>query len=277
MTENDSNEIEVNDNERYIVLDTETTGLSPTTGERIVEIGAVEVLNGEKTGKHFHVYINPDDKTVSPDAFKVHGISDDFLKDKPKFNEIADDFFKFIKDKTLVIHNAEFDVGFINAEFNRLNLPELEQCTKKIICSLQTAKALYPKKKVNLDALCTLLDVDKSARTLHGALLDAELLADVFVKFPKDALAAVKTLNELSNFEAEPIERVTRKRTFTVISPSINELELHQNYALKNKNDLWDTVGKIQLVNEFETTQVNDIENERNNLKSSINAYKNRF
>lgn len=171
---------------RQIVLDTETTGMNtsggqPFEGHRIIEIGAVEVINRRLTGEHFHVYIKPD-RSVDPEAYEVHGISDEFLMDKPPFSEIADDFYQFIKGAELVIHNASFDVGFINHEFRLLKTPlaEVETfCT--VTDTLAMARRLFPGKRNNLDALCDRYHIDNSRRTLHGALLDAEILAEVYL------------------------------------------------------------------------------------------------
>ena len=163
---------------REIVLDTETTGLDPKTGDRIVEIGCVEMVNRFLTGRTFHKYINPE-RTMPPDAFKVHGLSDGFLKDKPKFIEIADAFLEFIgEDSTLVIHNAEFDVKFLNHELNKVARPAIP--SDRVSCSLILARRKHPGQPNSLDALCGRYGIDNSHRTRHGALLDAEILAEVY-------------------------------------------------------------------------------------------------
>lgn len=165
---------------RQIVLDTETTGLSHEAGHRIIEIGCVELIDRKLTGNHFHYYVNPE-RAVDDGAFRVHGISTEFLQDKPLFKKIAPSLIDFIKDSELIIHNAPFDVGFLNAEFNRL------QGLKKIadycrVCdTLQMARKKHPGQKSNLDALCKRYNIDNSNRQLHGALLDAEILALVYL------------------------------------------------------------------------------------------------
>lgn len=168
--------------ERQIVLDTETTGLSPAQGHRIIEIGCLEVVKREITGRNFHVYINPQ-RAVDEGAFRVHGISDDFLLDKPVFADVADEFIEFVRDAELVIHNAPFDVGFLNHELKLLDSPagKLEDFTK-ILDTLSYARNKHPGQANSLDALCKRYDVDRSGRDLHGALLDAELLAQVYLK-----------------------------------------------------------------------------------------------
>lgn len=163
---------------REIVLDTETTGLDPKTGDRIVEIGCVEMVNRFLTGRTFHQYINPE-RTMPPDAFKVHGLSDGFLRDKPKFIEIADAFLEFIgEDSTLVIHNAEFDIRFLNHELNKVARPIIP--SDRVTCSLILARRKHPGQQNSLDALCGRYGIDNSHRTRHGALLDAEILAEVY-------------------------------------------------------------------------------------------------
>lgn len=167
--------------DRIVVLDTETTGISHEAGHRIIEIGCVEIINRRITGEHYHVYINPE-RLVDEGAFKVHGISNEFLVDKPVFAQISDDFLKFIGDSELVIHNAPFDVGFLNSELLRLKKgtqPIEKQC--QITDTLVMARKRHRGQKNNLDALCKRYDINNSARTLHGALLDAEILADVYL------------------------------------------------------------------------------------------------
>ncbi len=165
---------------RQIVLDTETTGIDPNEGHRIIEIGCVELMERQLTGRHYHVYINPE-REVEAEAITVHGITNEFLKDKPKFAEIAEEFFEFIKGAELVIHNAAFDVGFMDAEFARLRPVRKTADHCGIVDSLAIARARHPGQKNNLDALCKRYGVDNSSRELHGALLDAEILADVYL------------------------------------------------------------------------------------------------
>ncbi|MFC0116679.1 DNA polymerase III subunit epsilon [Pseudoalteromonas xiamenensis] len=166
---------------RQIVLDTETTGIDPKAGHRIIEIGCVELINRRLTGNNFHVYINPD-RDIEDEAIDVHGITNEFLRDKPRFHQIAQEFIDFIKGAELVIHNAPFDVGFMDHEFAALNQhiqPTREMC--QVLDTLDMARKMHPGQKNSLDALCRRYDIDNSKRTLHGALLDSEILADVYL------------------------------------------------------------------------------------------------
>ena len=166
---------------RQIVLDTETTGLEVTEGHRIIEVGCVELLNRRLTQNRFHFYLNPD-REIDPGAVEVHGITNQFLADKPRFAEISSDLLNFLQDAELIIHNAPFDVGFLDAEFTRVN-PKWAGISKtcQVTDTLQMARKLHPGQKNNLDALCKRYAVDNSQRDLHGALLDAEILAEVFL------------------------------------------------------------------------------------------------
>lgn len=174
---------------RQIFLDTETTGLSAENGDRIIEIGCVEMFNRRLTGNNLHFYINPE-RDSHEDAIRIHGITNEFLRDKPKFAELSDQIRSYLHDAEVIIHNAPFDLGFLNAEFNRLGLAPVEKITGSIIDTLAMAKEMFPGKRNSLDALCSRLEVDNSGRTLHGALLDAELLADVYINLTRgqDAL-----------------------------------------------------------------------------------------
>lgn len=163
---------------REIVLDTETTGFDPETGDRIVEIGALELVNHLPTGQTFHVYINPE-RPMPQEAFEVHGLGDDFLRDKPKFAEIARDFIAFIGEARLVIHNAQFDMKFLNAELKRAGQPVMP--ASRAVDTLEIARNQFPGAQNSLDALCRRFRIDNSGRTLHGALLDSELLAEVYL------------------------------------------------------------------------------------------------
>jgi DNA polymerase-3 subunit epsilon len=165
---------------RQIVLDTETTGLNPRTGDRIIEVGCVELVNRRLTGNNFHRYTNPE-RDSDPGALAVHGLTTEFLRDKPKFAEIAAELCQFVGDAEIIIHNAPFDVGFLDAEFAKLGLPKFDTHVVKIIDTLQQAKELHPGKRNSLDALCDRYGISNAHRTLHGALLDAELLAEVFL------------------------------------------------------------------------------------------------
>lgn len=167
------------DTRREIVLDTETTGFDPAEGHRIVEIGAVELDNHIPTGRTFHVYLNPD-REMPKEAFEVHGLSDAFLCDKPRFAEVAADFLAFIGEARLVIHNAAFDMRFLNAELRAAGLPTLPDA--RALDTVQMARAKFPGSPASLDALCRRFGVDNSARTKHGALLDSEILAEVYLE-----------------------------------------------------------------------------------------------
>ena len=164
---------------REIVLDTETTGFDPDSGDRIVEIGAVELVNHVPTGETFHEYVNPQ-RAMPKDAFEVHGLGDDFLADKPVFAEIAQGFLDFISDARLVIHNAAFDMKFLNAELGWANLPPIPW--ERAIDTLALARRRFPGAPASLDALCRRFGIDNSNRTLHGALLDSEILAEVYLE-----------------------------------------------------------------------------------------------
>jgi len=174
---------------RQIILDTETTGLSAENGDRIIEIGCVELLNRKFTGNNLHHYVNPE-RDSHEDALKVHGISNEFLRDKPKFAAIAEELIEYLRGAEIIIHNAPFDVAFLNMEFRRLGLPRVTEVVSGVLDTLVMAKEMFPGKRNGLDALCDRLGVDNSGRTLHGALLDAELLADVYINMTRgqDAL-----------------------------------------------------------------------------------------
>lgn len=163
---------------REVCFDTETTGLDPLAGDRLLEIGCVELIDGKRTGKYFHEIINPE-RDIPEDVVRIHGISNDKVVGKPTFKEIVDDLIAFIGDSTLVAHNAPFDMKFLNNEFDLLNIPRLKN---EVVDSLLLAKQKFPGVKNNLDALCERFKIDNSSRTFHGALLDAELLADVYVE-----------------------------------------------------------------------------------------------
>lgn len=165
---------------REIIFDTETTGLKANDGDRVIEIGAVELINRFPSGRTFHVFINPEDREVHPEALNIHGISNEFLRDKPKFSDIADDFIEFFSIGSLIAHNATFDTGFLNAELRRLGKPPIEQ--DRVIDTLQLAKRKHPMGPNSLDALCSRYNIDNSKREKHGALLDSEILAEVYIE-----------------------------------------------------------------------------------------------
>jgi DNA polymerase-3 subunit epsilon len=175
---------------RRVVLDTETTGLNAGLGDRIIELGCIEILNRRVTGNHFHHYVNPERKSEDG-ALKVHGITQEFLEDKPRFREIAAEFLEYVRGSELIIHNAAFDVEFLNLELARIGQPPIEEHCAAIVDSLKLARELHPGKRNSLDALCERYQVDHAHRTLHGALLDAALLAEVYLAMTRgqDSLA----------------------------------------------------------------------------------------
>jgi DNA polymerase-3 subunit epsilon len=186
---------------RQIVLDTETTGLSADSGDRIIEIGCVELLNRKLTGNNLHFYVNPE-RDSHEDALKVHGISNEFLKDKPKFAAIAAELLDYLRDAELIIHNAPFDIGFLDKELERLGQGPMKNVVAQVTDSLVMAKEMFPGKRNSLDALCDRLGVDNSGRTLHGALLDAELLADVYINMTRGQDALIIDLDAGSSDQA---------------------------------------------------------------------------
>lgn len=215
---------------RQIFLDTETTGLDPAHGHRIIEIAAVEVINRRLTNNHFHVYLNPD-REIDAGAQEVHGITLEFLQDKPHFPDVVDDFLDFIAGGELIIHNAPFDVGFLDHELGMIGRPGLRKACAGVIDTLRMAKEMRPGQRNNLDALCRHFGVDNSSRTLHGALLDAELLADVY-------LAMTRGQESLMIDMAEPVRAagdvsgLQRSGPLPVLAADAQELEAHRNYLV---------------------------------------------
>lgn len=212
---------------RQVVLDTETTGLEPELGHRIIELGAVEIANRRPTGRHLHHYLNPE-RTSDEAALRVHGIADDFLLDKPKFREIAAELLDYVGGAELIIHNAMFDVAFLNHELARLDLPPISAVCPVITDTLKLARELHPGKRNSLDALCERYGIDNSRRTLHGALLDAELLAEVYLAMTRGQDSLLPNLsNEIAAEDesdtSEPLELI-------VLKASAEELAAHQRY-----------------------------------------------
>jgi DNA polymerase-3 subunit epsilon len=212
---------------RQIFLDTETTGLSPENGDRIVEIGCVELINRKLTGNNLHFYLNPE-RDSHEDALKVHGISNEFLKDKPKFGEIADALLEYLQGADVLIHNAPFDVGFINKELELQKRPPLKTYVNSVADTLVMAKDMFPGKRNSLDALCDRLGVDNSNRTLHGALLDAELLADVYIYMTRgqDALLIEVDSSSDKKMGADAIDLQSIK--LPILSATEQELAAHE-------------------------------------------------
>ena len=211
---------------RQVFLDTETTGLDPNQGHRIIEIAAVEFNNRQSTNKKYHSYINPE-REIDAAAEEVHGLSLEFLQDKPLFQDVAQDFLNFIQGAELIIHNAPFDVGFINAELGRLGLAKLEENEVHITDSLQFAKDLRPGQRNSLDALCRAYDIDNSERTLHGALLDAQLLGEVFIAMTRGQEAiSMDFVEENSTITKKDIDFSKLK----VIKATSSEVQAHESY-----------------------------------------------
>ena len=231
---------------REIVLDTETTGLDPGTGDKIVEIGAVELWNHLPTGKTFHKYLNPE-RNMPEEAQAVHGLTEDFLRDKPLFSQIVDDFLRFIKDSKLIIHNASFDMKFINAE---LELAKKSKLSGDIaIDTLSIARKKFPGSPASLDALCRRFNIDNSARTLHGALLDSEILAEVYLELiggrqPDFGLSDINTNdnkkleeNRQTTKRPEPLKRrltEEEEKAHSVFVKKLGENSVLHKISLKN-------------------------------------------
>ncbi len=212
---------------RQIFLDTETTGLSPASGDRIIEIGCIEMHSRRLTGNDKHFYLNPERRSHE-DAVKVHGLSEQFLADKPKFAAVADELLHYLAGAELIIHNAAFDVGFLDAELERLARPALATQVASVTCSLMMAREIFPGKSNSLDALCKRLEVDNSGRTLHGALLDAGLLAEVYIRMTRgqDSLV-IDALEPSGDALAAPAIDLARF-TLPVLLPSDAERSAHE-------------------------------------------------
>jgi DNA polymerase-3 subunit epsilon len=228
---------------RQIVLDTETTGLHAELGHRIIEIGAVELVNRRLTGNHFHRYVNPE-RDIDAEAVKVHGIESDFLAGQPPFAAICDDLLAFVAGAEIIIHNADFDVGFLDAELARLGRGRFTQHVDRVVDSLGLARAMFPGKRNGLDALCQRFDIDNSHRTFHGALLDAELLAEVYLALTRGqesliidtALDAGRRSVDLRRLDAAALARLP------VVEADGEELAAHR--ALLARIDK-DSKGKL--------------------------------
>ena len=213
---------------RQIFLDTETTGLSPESGDRIIEIGCVEMLNRRLSGRTLHFYLNPERRSHE-DAIKVHGLSDEFLADKPLFASIADELLEFVEGAEIIIHNAGFDVGFLDEEFRRLGRPKFPACVAQVTDSLLMARAMFPGKANSLDALCKRLEVDNSNRALHGALLDAGLLAEVYIRMTRGQNSLVIDADEPSAAQAALDAIDFNPLDLGVIEASADELSTHES------------------------------------------------
>lgn len=216
---------------RQIVLDTETTGLNARTGDRIIEIGGVELVNRRLTGNNFHFYVNPE-RDSDPGALAVHGLTTEFLSDKPKFAEIVDELRDYMRDAELIIHNAPFDLGFLEAEFALLRLPPFKEHYASVIDTLVQAKTMFPGKRNSLDALCDRFGISNAHRTLHGALLDSELLAEVYLAMTRGQESLV--IDMLGEAPAHGAQAATRHAVslaglaLPVIAADANELQAHE-------------------------------------------------
>jgi DNA polymerase-3 subunit epsilon len=213
---------------RLIVLDTETTGLSPDNGDRILELGCVELMHRKLTGRNFHYYINPE-RDSHEEALNVHGITSEFLQDKPKFAQIVDEFLAYVKGADIIIHNAPFDMGFLNKELELAGHPPFKAHVGQVMDTLAMAKEIYPGKRNSLDALCERLGVSNAARTLHGALLDAELLADVYINLTRGQEGLLMDQDDGRDASGKPAARRDYSQlTLPVIAPSADELLAHE-------------------------------------------------
>ena len=231
---------------REIVLDTETTGLSPDEGHRIIEIGALELINHMPTGKQLHLYIKPE-REIDEAAEKVHGISNTFLEDKPVFADIAQEFLDFIQDDVMVIHNASFDMGFINAELKRLGHAPLPD--SRALDTLMMARRKFPGAQASLDALCRRFDVDNTHRDLHGALIDADLLAEVYIELIGGRQPDLGLASASANSNQEANRATASEDGFQIIAgpirparpheASAEELALHEAFLETLKDPIW--------------------------------------
>ncbi len=219
---------------REIVFDTETTGLDPRQGHRIVEMGCVELFNHIPTGRTYQAYLNPE-RSMPSDAARVHGLTDDFLKDKPTFSEVVDDFLSFIADDPLVIHNAAFDMNFTNFELERLGLPPV--AGTRAIDTVIMARRMFPGAPASLDALCKRFGVDAAGRTLHGALLDAQLLAEVYLELRGGRQTGLGMDAQPKIAESADVQRIARIQR--VYEPTPDELMAHENFLKQIKNPKW--------------------------------------
>ncbi|MGE0080424.1 MAG: DNA polymerase III subunit epsilon [Thiohalomonadaceae bacterium] len=215
---------------RQIVLDTETTGLEPAEGHRIIEIGCVELINRRLTGRTFHCYLNPD-RQIDDGAIEVHGITNEMLADKPRFADVVEDFIEFVEGAELIIHNASFDVGFLNHEFALCGREMRIEGMCRVLDTLKLARELHPGQKNNLDALCRRYEVDNTHRTLHGALLDAEILADVYLAMTggQTSLSLGSTAPGTGPRQAEGVRRLDATRPpLKVVRASVEEIAAHE-------------------------------------------------
>ena len=213
---------------RQIFLDTETTGLSTDNGDRIIEIGCVELFNRKLTGNNKHFYLNPG-RDSHEEALKVHGISNEFLKDKPKFEAVADDLLEYLQGSEVIIHNAAFDIGFLDKELELMGRPLFREFVASVTDTLALAKEMFPGKRNSLNALCDRLGVDNSGRTLHGALLDAELLADVYINLTRGQDALLIDLGATQNVVPSALQIDLRAIDLPVLAANDQEIAAHDD------------------------------------------------
>ena len=235
---------------REIIFDTETTGLSPAGGDRLVEIGCIEMINRCETGRHFHGYFNPE-RAMPSEAEAVHGLSSIFLSDKPLFAERAEELLEFIGDAPLVAHNAGFDFGFLNHELQRCSRDPI--CLSRMICTLVLARSRHPGAKHSLDALCSRFGVDRSQRVKHGALLDAQLLAQVNVELTGGRQIGLGLVAETALAPKQPLSTGLAARAVRpprIHIASAEELERHRDFIAKLTDALWHRVGDRELTQE---------------------------
>lgn len=216
---------------RQVVFDTETTGLEPELGHRIIEIGAIEIVNRRRTGRQFHRYVCPE-REIDPGAVQVHGLTTEFLRGQPRFADVFADLREFIAGAELVIHNAPFDVAFLDAELARVDGPRCADVAAKVVDTLALAREAFPGKRNNLDALCERFGVDNAGRTLHGALLDARLLADVYLAMTRgqETLAMDLPSSAAAGASVRGVARGGPRPPVLVLAPSAGELEAHRAY-----------------------------------------------
>ena len=221
---------------RQIILDTETTGLEPSQGHRIIEFAGLEMVNRKLTGRHLHLYFHPE-REIDPDAERVHGISLDFLSDKPRFASTGPEIVTFLRDAELIIHNAPFDIGFLNAEFERIGVEPVASLVASVIDTLPMARDLFPGKRNNLDALCDRYGINRTGRTVHGALIDCELLSEVYLSMTRgqESLAMDIDLDDHSDNDTTSLK--LERKPLLVQRADPEELQAHQAYL--------DTLDKI--------------------------------
>lgn len=220
---------------REIVLDTETTGLDPAQGHRIVEIGCLELINTVPTGKTFHRYVNPE-RSMPTEAEQIHGLSEVFLSDKPLFSAVADEFLAFVADSPIVIHNAAFDIGFLNAELTRIDLQTIPM--DRTVDTVTIARRKFPGAPASLDALCRRFNIDNSARTKHGALLDAELLAEVYLELVGGRQHALGLAAD-GQIEENQSAAAVQTRPPRPHAASADELAAHQAFLDRLSDPIW--------------------------------------